>query len=62
MRALVEEVALAQAFLVIPAPVLAQVWRGGARQVLLARFLDLPFVEVDLLTVRLWQAWISSLE
>jgi hypothetical protein len=56
MQALVAEAALAQILLVIPAPVLAQVWRGGARQVLLARFLNLPFVEVDLLTRTSWQA------
>lgn len=42
--------------LVVPGPVLAQVWRGGARQALLARFLNLPFVEVDLLTPGLWLA------
>lgn len=41
---------------VIPAPVLAQAWRGGARQALLARFLRLPFVEVDLLSTHLWRA------
>jgi predicted nucleic acid-binding protein len=40
---------------VVPAPVLAQVWRGGARQALLGRFLRLPFVEVDLLSRRTWQ-------
>lgn len=42
--------------LVVPAPVLAQAWRGGSRQALLARFLNLPFVEVDLLSRGLWQA------
>lgn len=30
--------------LVVPAPVLAQIWRGGPRQALLAWFLDLPVV------------------
>lgn len=42
--------------LVIPAPVLAQVWRGGARQALLSRFLTLPLVQVDLLSRAAWQA------
>lgn len=44
------------AVVVVPGPVLVQVWRGGARQALLARFLNLPFVEVDLLTRGLWLA------
>ena len=39
-----------------PRPVLAQVWRGGARQALLSRFLNLPIVEVDLLTRSAWLA------
>lgn len=42
--------------LVVPAPVLAQVWRGGARQARLARFLSLEIVEVDLLSRRTWLA------
>jgi hypothetical protein len=42
--------------LVIPAPALAQVWRGGSRQALLSRFLKLQFVEVDVLSRALWQA------
>ena len=42
--------------MVVPAPVLAQVWRGGARQALLSRFLNLPIVEVDLLTRGTWLA------
>jgi hypothetical protein len=41
---------------VVPAPVLAQVWRDGPRQALVARFLNLPFVEVDLLTAGLWRS------
>jgi PIN domain len=41
--------------LVVPAPVLAQVWRGGARQVLLSRFLRLPVVVVDVLNRSLWE-------
>ena len=40
--------------LVVPAPVLAQVWRGGPRQALLSRFLHLPIVEVDLLSRATW--------
>ena len=42
--------------LVVPAPVLAQVGRGGAGQALLSRFLNLPIVEVDLLTRGTWSA------
>lgn len=56
MRRLVTELDRVGGLLVVPAPVVAQVWRGGPRQALLARFLALPFVEVDLLTARLWQA------
>jgi PIN domain len=56
MRDLVERSTAVGAPMVVPAPVLAQVWRGGARQALLARFLDLPIVEVDLLTRATWQA------
>ncbi len=42
--------------LVVPAPVLAQVWRGGSRQALLSRFLNLPSVQVDVLSRPLWEA------
>ena len=42
--------------LIVPAPVLAQVWRGGPRQTLLSRFLNLPIVEVDLLSRAVWLA------
>ncbi|MGQ0574328.1 MAG: PIN domain-containing protein [Pseudonocardia sp.] len=56
MRLAVDRAAAAGARVVIPAPVLAQVWRGGARQALLGRFLRLPFVEVDLLSTHLWRA------
>ena len=33
--------------LVVPAPVVAQTWRGGRRQVRLARFLSSPTCEVE---------------
>ena len=50
------EVAVAAGYVVdVPAGVVAQVWRGGSRQALLARFLrldDVGFVELDLLTAR----------
>lgn len=36
--------------LVVPAPVLAQVWRGGPRQARLARFMAARGVEVEALT------------
>lgn len=39
----------------VPSGVLAQVWRGGRRQALLARFLRLPeirFVDLDVTTAR----------
>ncbi|MBA2322525.1 MAG: PIN domain-containing protein [Pseudonocardiales bacterium] len=42
--------------LVVPGPVLAQVWRGGGRQALLSRFLKLPIVVVDVLNQSLWEA------
>lgn len=42
--------------LLVPGPVLAQVWRDGARQALLSRFLKLPIVNVELLSEPLWQA------
>lgn len=54
-RQLVDRAGTTDVPLVVPAPVLAQVWRGGPRQALLARFLRLPFVEVDLLSRRAWQ-------
>jgi predicted nucleic acid-binding protein len=50
------EVALAAGYAVdVPVGVVAQVWRGGNRQVSLARFLrldDIGFVELDLITAR----------
>ena len=42
--------------LLVPAPVLAQVWRDGARQSLLSRFLKLPIVHVELLSEPLWRS------
>ena len=56
MRDLVERSTAVGAPMVVPAPVLAQVWRGGPRQALLSRFLNLPIVEVDLLSRATWQA------
>lgn len=44
--ALVDEGLRAGSAIVVPAPVLAQVWRGGKRQALLARFRRLPQVVV----------------
>jgi len=55
MAAAVDEVEISGGLLVVPAPVLAQVWRGDVHQALLSRFLNLPFVEVDLLTRAIWQ-------
>lgn len=55
IAALVDEAELGGGTLVVPAPVLAQVWRGGARQALLVRFLNLPVVDVDLLSRSAWQ-------
>lgn len=50
------EVALAAGHAVdVPTGVVAQVWRGGGRQAMLARFLrldDVRFVELDLLAAR----------
>jgi hypothetical protein len=47
MLALMSRVASgASARFAVPAGVLAQVWRGGARQAVVARFLALPEVEV----------------
>lgn len=50
------ELALAAGYAVdVPVGVVAQVWRGGNRQALLARFLrldDVAFVELDLLSAR----------
>lgn len=54
IQQVVRETSDADGLLVVPAPVLAQVWRGGARQALLARFLKLHCVEVDLLTRAAW--------
>ncbi len=56
MRELIAEVRRTESVLVTPAAVLAQAWRGGPRHALLSRFLALPFVDVDLLTRKLWQA------
>ncbi len=56
MRELIAEARRTESVLVMPAVVLAQAWRAGPRQALLARFLALPFVDVDLLTRKLWQA------
>jgi hypothetical protein len=56
MSKVVDRVDESAGLLVVPAPVLAQVWRGGTRQALLSRFLKLPIVEVDLLSQALWQA------
>lgn len=55
MSALVDEVERARGLLVVPAPALAQVWRGGARQVLLARLLKLVVVEVEIGSQASWQ-------
>lgn len=52
----IDQVALLGGRLLVPAPVLAQVWRGGARQALLSRFLKLPIVQVELLSDPLWRA------
>lgn len=56
MRELIDQAARTHTVMVIPAPVLAQVWRGGTRQALLSRFLKLPLVEIDLLTRAAWLA------
>ena len=55
MEQVVRDVGTRQGLLVVPAPVLGQVWRGGPRQALLSRFLRLPHVEVDVLTQATWQ-------
>jgi predicted nucleic acid-binding protein len=46
MRALVDVAARASRALVVPAAVVAQVWRDGSRQVALARLLKMENVEV----------------
>ena len=46
MQALLDEASVAGLSLAVPAGVLAQAWRGGPLQALLARFLRLPMVEV----------------
>ena len=50
------EVALGAGYAIdVPAGVVAQVWRGGRRQAMLARFLrldDVRFADLDLLTAR----------
>lgn len=46
MRALVRLAAQHSGRLIIPAPVIAQVWRDGSRQVALARLLRMDIVEV----------------
>lgn len=56
MHRAIDQIALLGGRLLVPAPVLAQVWRGGARQTLLSRFLNLPIVQVELLSEPLWQA------
>ncbi len=56
MRDLIEQSGSVGAPMIVPAPVLAQVWRGGPRQARLARFLNLPIVEVDLLSRATWLA------
>lgn len=56
MSALVRERVRIGSTMVVPAAVLAQVWRGGARQALLARFLNLAVVEIDLLSAAMWRA------
>lgn len=56
VRTLVHQVTGEGGRFVVPAPVLAQVWRDGTRQVLLSRFLKLPIVRVELLSEPLWQS------
>lgn len=56
MQQVIRDVGTRHGLVVVPAPVLAQVWRGDPRQALLSRFLRLPHVEVDLLTRAIWQA------
>ena len=46
MRALVKLAAQHSSRLVVPAPVVAQAWRDGSRQVALARLLKMDIVEV----------------
>ncbi|MGH2915896.1 MAG: PIN domain-containing protein [Solirubrobacteraceae bacterium] len=50
MLAVMETARRAGRDLVIPAGVVAQVWRGGSRQARLARFVAAAGVEVDVLT------------
>ncbi|MGH8908541.1 MAG: PIN domain-containing protein [Egibacteraceae bacterium] len=56
MRGLIAEAQRTKSVLVTPAAVLARAWRGGARQVLLARFLDTCVRGGRLLTRKSWQA------
>jgi hypothetical protein len=56
MLGAIERVAGRGGRFVVPAPVLAQVWRDGARQSLLSRFLKLPIVGVELLSEPLWRS------
>ncbi|MBI3185296.1 MAG: PIN domain-containing protein [Myxococcales bacterium] len=49
VRALLELALRTRARVVVPAGVIAQVWRGGARQARLARFLCSPATAVDAL-------------
>jgi hypothetical protein len=56
MRGTVDRAASEDRQLLVPAPALAQVWRDGARQALLSRFLKLPIVKVELLDEPLWRA------
>ena len=46
---LLEKARQRQLWIAIPAGALGQAWRGGARQVPLARFLALPEVEIEIL-------------
>lgn len=49
LQALLDEAALADTTIAVPAGVIAQAWRGSARQARLARFLSLPNVEAEAL-------------
>lgn len=56
LRTLIDQMTSRGGTFAVPAPALAQVWRDGARQALLSRFLKLPIVRVELLDQSLWQA------
>jgi hypothetical protein len=49
VRALLALALRSEARIVLPAGVIGQVWRDGARQVRLARFLSDPYLTVDVL-------------